>query len=616
MTTPAPRRTETVSDHLVDRLGAWGVRRVFGYPGDGINGVMGALRRVGADARGGAVAFVQVAHEEFAGLMAVAHAKFTGEVGVCVATSGPGAIHLLNGLYDAKLDHQPVVAIVGQQSLVGAGGSAQQETDLAALLQDVAGAYCATVSRPEQLRHVVDRAFRIALGERSVTAIILPHDVQLLPAVETPAREHAHQHSAAGHVPPRLLPRDDELRRAAAVLDAGERVAVLVGAGALQAGDAVASLADRLGAGVAKALLGKAVLPDDLPFVTGSVGWLGTSASNRMMRSCDTLLIVGSNFPYTEFLPPEGQARGVQIDVAPRNLALRFPVEVPLAGEASETLAALLPLLGEAPPARAQARRRWRAQIEDWTRESLEEAERQAAVPASPISPRQVVRALSQRLPERSVVTADSGTAAVWLARDIRLRRGMQASLSGSLATMGCAIPYALAAKFAGSDRCALALVGDGAMQMSGLSALVDVAKYWQGWRDPRLVVLVLNNRDLNYVTWEQRAMEGEPRYAASQSLPDLPYAAFARLLGLDGVRIERADDVDAAVERAMAADRPFVIDALVDPAVPTLPPAPKPAIRERLEGALDQESAQGGEVAAEADAVRDQLAALGLSKG
>jgi pyruvate dehydrogenase (quinone) len=610
MTAP-PTRAATVADQLVERLRAWSVRRVFGYPGDGVNGVMGALQRVGAHAAGGPIAFVQAAHEELAGLMAVGHAKFTGEVGVCVVTSGPGAIHLLNGLYDAKLDHRPIVAIVGQQALAGLGGSAQQETDLEAILQDVASAYHATVSDPEQLRHVVDRAFRVALAERTVTAIVLPHDVQREPASPEPAHEHARQHSAPGWLPPRLLPRDEDLRRAAGLLNAGERVAILAGAGALAAGDALEKVADRLEAGVAKALLGKAVLPDALPCVTGSIGWLGTSASNRMMKACDTLLIVGSNMPYTEFLPAEGQARGVQIDVAARNLALRYPVEVPLAGDAQETLGALLPLLDEPADALREGRARWRAQLDAWKRE--DDADRDDAPPGStgaPLDPRTLVRAASHRLPERAVLTADSGTSAVWLAREVRIREGMMASLSGGLATMGCAIPYAIAAKFAHPDRFALALVGDGAMQMSGLSALVDVAKHWRAWRDPRLLVVVLNNRDLAYVTWEQRVMEGEPRYAASQALPDVPYADFARMLGLDGVRVERAEQVGPAIERGLTSDRPVVIDALVDPSVPTLPPSLKPPQHERLDAALDAERVRGD--AALADAVRAHLDGAG----
>ena len=592
-----PDSKPTVSDQLLDRLEAWGVRRLFGFPGDGINGVMGALNR--ADGR---FEFVQVAHEELAGLMATAHAKFTGEVGVCVCTSGPGAIHMLNGLYDAKLDHQPVVALVGQQAFAGVGGSTQQETNLRALLQDVASSYLETVVKPEQLAHVVDRAFRAALGGRTVAAIILPHDVQLEDAVVDPPHEHGRQHSAPGFTPSRPVPPEELLRQAADVLNAGRKVAILVGAGALHASEQVMQVAERLGAGVAKALLGKAVLPDDLPYVTGAVGWLGTSASNRMMRECDTLLMIGTNFPYTEFLPKSGQARGVQIDVEPRNLALRYPIEVPIIGDAADTLTRLLPLLDET------RQESWRDDIEQWARDAWATAERHAHAQANPVNPQLVVWELDQRLPDNSILTADSGTSAVWLARCIRIREGMSASLSGGLATMGCAVPYALAAKLAHPDRPVFGLVGDGAMQMIGLNALIDVAKQWRAannggrpWRDQRLVLLVLNNRDLNFVTWEQRAMDGDPRYVASQALPDLPYADFARMLGLDGVRVERPEDIGAAWDRALASDRPFVIDAVVDAAVPTLPPE----LEKEQEDKLTQALSNGDP---DADAVLEQL--------
>jgi pyruvate dehydrogenase (quinone) len=592
----------TVSDHLLQRLEAWNVRRIFAYPGDGINGIMGALRRVTEDDGNERFDVVQVAHEELAGLMATAHAKFTGEVGVCLATSGPGAIHLLNGLYDAKLDHQPVVAIVGQQAFAGVGGSTQQETNLRSILQDVASSFLETLSTPEQTRHLIDRAFRAAIGGRTVAAIIVPHDVQQKPAVLEPSHEHGRQHSAAGYVPPRLLPRDEELRRAADVLNAGRKVAIIAGAGALHATDELIAVAERLGAGVAKALLGKAAVPDDLPFVTGSVGWLGTLASNRMMQECDTLLLVGTNFPYTEFLPKEGQARGVQIDVEPRNLSLRYPMEVALAGDSAETLAALLPLLADR---RADS---WRGEVEQWVRDNRALTERQAHAPADPVNPLRVIWELDQRIPDDAIITADSGTSAYWMGRDIRLRRGMKASVSGGLATMGCGLPYALAAKLAFPERPVIALVGDGAMQMTGLSALIDVAKRWklahargEPWRDPRFVVLVLNNRDLSYVTWEQRVMEGDPRYAATQSLPDLAYADYARLLGLDGVRVERPEDVATAWERALASDVPFVIDAVVDRNVPTLPPELKSEQEDKLAKAL-----AGGD--ADAEAVLEQL--------
>src|SRR5215213_6096551 len=460
---------ETVSDFLVHRLKAWGVQRLYGYSGDGINGILGALDRAGNDP-----VFIQVRHEENASLMACAHAKFTGTVGVCLATQGPGAIHLLNGLYDARLDHQPVVAIVGDITQMSGGSRYQQEVDLPTLFKDVASAFLEVVSDPAQVRHVIDRAVRIALAERTVTCIIVPHNVQTQEAVTAPPHEHGAMHSAIGYAPPRIVPRDEELRRAAEVLNAGQRVAILIGAGALGAGPEVIETAEALGAGVAKALLGKAALPDDLPFVTGSVGWLGTTASNRMMERCDTLLMIGTGFPYNEFLPQPGAARGVQIDLNPGMLGVRYPIEVGLTGDSAETLRALLPLLTR------QTDRSWREEIEASVDEWWREAERRALEPADPLNPQLLFHELSPRLPDDCIIAADSGTSTVWYARGLKLRRGMSASVSGTLATMGCAIPYALAAKLAHPDRPVIALLGDGAMQMIGFNALVDVAKQWR----------------------------------------------------------------------------------------------------------------------------------------
>jgi pyruvate dehydrogenase (quinone) len=499
--------------------------------------------------------------------MACAHAKFTGEVGVCLATSGPGAIHLLNGLYDAKLDHQPVLAIVGQQARAAMGGSYQQEVDLPGLFKDVAHEYVHTAMTPEQMRHLVDRAMRIAKVERTVTCLILPHDVQDLDAVETPPRKHGTVHSGIGVSLPHVVPRDQDLRRAAEALNAGKKVAMLVGAGALHATDEVIEVADQLGAGVAKALLGKAALPDDLPFVTGAIGLLGTRPSWNMMSGCDTLLMVGSSFPYSEFLPEEGQARGVQIDIDGRMLGIRYPMEVNLIGDAAPTLRALLPLL------QRKEDRSWRrlteADVADW----WQVLEAQAMNDADPVNPQRVFWELSPRLPEDCILTADSGSCANWYARDIRIQRGMMASLSGTLATMGPAVPYAIAAKFAHPSRLVVALVGDGAMQMNGINGLITIAKYWEEWSNPRLVVLVLNNRDLNQVTWEQRALAGDPKFPASQEVPDFPYARFAESLGLMGVRVDRPEQIGDAWDRVLGADRPAVLEAVTDPNVPPLPP-------------------------------------------
>jgi pyruvate dehydrogenase (quinone) len=552
-----------VSDFLISRLAEWGVDRIYGYPGDGINGIMGALGRAGDDGP----RFVQVRHEEMAAFMACGHAKFTGRPGVCLATSGPGAIHLLNGLYDARMDHQPVVAIVGQQALSALGGDYQQEVDLQTLFKDVAREYLQMASSPDQLRHLVDRAMRIAIAERTVTCLIVPNDVQELDAVETPPRAHGMLHSGLGYTTPTIAPQDDDLRRAAEILNSGERVAMLVGAGALHATDEVVETAERLGAGVAKALLGKAAVPDDLPFVTGSIGLLGTKPSWDMMQSCDTLLMVGSSFPYSEFLPKEGQARGVQIDIDGRMLGMRYPMELNLVGDSRATLRALLPLLAQ------KSDRRWRDTIETNVSDWWHLLEQRATQVADPVNPQRVFWELSRQLPDGAILTSDSGSAANWFARDLKLRRGMMASLSGNLATMGPGVPYAIAAKFAYPDRPVIALVGDGAMQMNGINELITIAKYWREWSDPRLVVMVLNNRDLNQVTWEQRAMEGDPKFEASQDLPDFPYAEFARMAGLEGVRVERPDQIVDAWQEALSSDRPFLLEAVTDPSVPPIPP-------------------------------------------
>jgi pyruvate dehydrogenase (quinone) len=570
---------QMVSDFLVQRLREWGVRRIYGYPGDGINGILGALGRAGNDPE-----FIQVRHEETAALMATGYAKLTGDVGVCLATQGPGAIHLLNGLYDARLDHQPVVAIVGQVTRGAGGGRHQQEVDLPTLFKDVAGSFVGVAADPAQMRHLVDRAMRIAIAERTVTCLIVPHDLQSQPAEPNPPHTRGMQHSALGYSDPIVIPTDRDLDRAAEVLNAAQRPAIIAGAGALGASEEVAAVARRLGAGVAKALLGKAVLPDDLPFVTGSVGWLGTAASNDMMKECDTLLMVGTGFPYTEFLPEPGQARGVQIDLNPGVLALRYPMEVALTGDSAATLSALLPRLRE------RERSDWIGHVERNIRQWWEDATQRAETPASPMNPRRFFYELSRQLPDRTILTADSGTGTVWCAREVKLREGMSFAVSGTLATMGCSLPYAFAARFAHPDRPVVAVVGDGAMQMSGMTELISISKYREMWSDQPFVIVVLNNRDLSYVTWEQRAMDGEPRFVPSQAIPDVPYANYARLLGLDGARIESESEIAGALESAFAANRPVVLDVVVDPNTPTLPPTPERQVLDNLAKALAEE--------------------------
>ena len=547
------------ADFFVDRLKAWGVKRIYGYSGDGINGVIGALQRDGG------IDFIQPRHEEMGAFMAVAHAKFTGELGICLATGGPGATHLITGLYDAKLDHMPLLAICGQAEATVRGGSYQQELNLDRVFADVAE-YVQEVSHPAQLPHVVDRAIRLALARRAPSVIIIPKDVQEQ-AFEKPKRAHGFTRSGPGYSRPIVVPTEADLRRAADVLNAGEKVAMLVGAGAAGAADEVIEVAERLGAGVAKALLGKSVLPDDLPFVTGSIGLLGTRPSSDLMNGCDTLLIVGSGFPWSEFLPETGAARAVQIDIDPAMLSLRYPCEVNLHGSAAETLRLLLPML------ESKKDRGWRKKIEGWMGDWWETLEARAKTKAHPVNPQRVVWEMSPRLPENAIVTSDSGSCANWYARDYRVKRGQLASLSGGLASMGAAVPYAIGAKFAHPDRPVVALVGDGAMQMNNMAELITIAKYFERWPDKRLVVCVFNNEDLNEVTWEQRVMNGNPRYDASQDIPDVRYSQFAEQIGLKGIFVDKPKDLASAWDAALSADRPVVLEVKTDPEIAPLPP-------------------------------------------
>ena len=554
--------SETVGDFVMQRMYCWGVRTIYGYPGDGINGFLGALDRASDKLR-----FVQTRHEELAAFMAAAHAKFSGEVGVCMATSGPGAIHLLNGLYDAAKDNQPVVAVVGQQKRMSLGADYQQEVDLHLMFRDVAQQFCATCMHPAQARTLIDRAFRIALATRSVTCVVFPNDVQEEDMIESAPREHGAVYTGVGFKRSRIVPHDEDLDRAAEILNEGKQPAILVGAGALDAAAEVAEVAELLGAGVAKALLGKAVLPDDLPYVTGSIGLLGTRPSDLMMQNCDTLLMVGTGFPYSEWLPKEGQARAIQIDLSQRKLGLRYPVEMPMHGDAKDTLRALIPRL------QRKSNRKWRDGIEAAVRDWWKLLEERAHVDANPINPQYVFWELSPRLPDNVILCADSGSSTNWWARDLKIREGMMASLSGNLATMGPAMPYALAAKFVHPDRPVLATVGDGAMEMNGVNVLVDVAKYWHEWKDPRLVVLVLNNGDLNQVTWEQRVLSGDPKFEASQNLPPFSFAEYAKLLGLEGITMRTKDEVARVWDEALAMQKPVLVEAFTDPEVPPLPP-------------------------------------------
>jgi pyruvate dehydrogenase (quinone) len=547
------------ADFFVDRLKTWGVKRIFGYSGDGINGVIGALQRDGG------IDFIQPRHEEMGAFMAVAHAKFTGELGVCLATGGPGATHLLTGLYDARADHMPLLAICGQAETTVRGASYQQELNLDRMFADVAE-FVQEVSHPAQLPHVIDRAARLAIARRGPSVIILPKDLQELP-YEAPKRAHGFTRSGPGYSRPVIVPAEADLRRAADILNSGKKVAILIGAGAMGAADEVTAVAEALGAGVAKALLGKTVLADDLPFVTGCIGLLGTRPSSDLMTGGDTLLMVGTGFPWSEFLPKTGAARAVQIDVDPAMLSLRYPCEVNLHGDAAETLRLLLPLLER------KADRDWRDTIEGWMRDWWGTLQARAVTKAHPVNPQRVVWEMSPRLPDNAIVTSDSGSCANWYARDYRVKRGQLASLSGGLASMGAAVPYAIGAIFAHPDRPVVALVGDGAMQMNNMAELITIAKYCDRWAERRLITCVFNNEDLNEVTWEQRVMNGNPRYDASQDIPDVRYSKFAEIIGLKGVFVDDPDDLGQAWDEALAADRPVVLEVKTDPEIAPLPP-------------------------------------------
>ena len=551
----------TVADYLLERLRAWDIEHVFAYPGDGINGILAAWGRADNKPQ-----FIQARHEEMAAFEAVGYAKFSGRPAVCMATSGPGAIHLLNGLYDAKLDHVPVIAIVGQTSRSAMGGSYQQEVDLLSLFKDVASEFVEMVTVPEQLPGVLDRAIRTALAERAPTAIIIPSDVQELP-YSAPTHAFKMVPSSLGAAWPTAVPGDAAIAQAAEILNAGSKVAILAGSGARGARGELIQVANLLGAGIAKPLLGKDVLSDELPFVTGSIGLLGTRPSYELMKNCDTLLTVGSSFPYTQFLPEFDQARAVQIDIDGKFIGMRYPNELNLVGDAAATLRALIPLLH---PKDDQS---WREGIEANVTRWWEVMESEAMVEADPVNPMRLFHELSTRLPDNAIVSADSGSSANWYARQLKFRGDIRGSLSGNLATMGPGVPYGIGAKFAAPDRPAIVFAGDGAMQMNGLAELITVKHYWEQWSDPRLIIAILHNDDLNQVTWEMRAMEGAPKFAESQTLPDVDYAAFARSLGLGGINVDKPDEVGPAWDAALAADRPTVLDVRTDPSIPPIPP-------------------------------------------
>jgi len=574
-----------VAHFMLERLREWGVHRVYGYPGDGINAFLGAFERVGDDPL-----FTQTRHEEMAAFMACAHSKFTGHIGACIATSGPGAIHLANGLYDAKLDHQPVIAIVGQQKRQSVGAHYQQEIDLQSFFKDIAG-FVSTVMDQHSARHVLDRAIKSALTERRPAVVIVPDDVAEAEYSEPP-RMHGSVYTSPTWSQPHMVPDKELLRQAADILNAGEKVAILIGQGARRAESEVLEAADVLGAGIAKALLGKDAVPDDLPIVTGSIGLLGTEPSHKMMMNCDTLFMVGTSFPYAEWLPAEGKAKCVEIDIDGSMIGVRYPNDVSLVGDSKDTLQALLPLL------KRKSNRKWQDGIKDEVATWWRVLEDRAHQDADPINPQLVFWELNQRLPEGLITTSDSGSATNWWARQIAIRKGMQASLSGTLATMVPGVPYAIAAKFAFPERPVIAFTGDGAFEMLGMNELLTVKRYMDQLcsANPTLIFAVLVNEDLNQVSYEQRVLAADPKNPATQTVPYVPAAEFARLLGLDGIKVEKPADVGPAWDRALASDRPVLLEFITDPQVPPLPPHVKPQmLKKTIKGlAHGDEDARG----------------------
>lgn len=549
-----------VSDWVLGRLREWGVHRIYGYPGDGINGFLGALDRAQSDPE-----LIQTRHEEMAAFMATGHAKFTGEVGCCMATSGPGAIHLLNGLYDAKLDHRPVVAIVGQQKSFSMGTHYQQEVDLISLYKDVSE-FVQVCAQPSMARQLIDRAFKVAKSNQTVATVIIPADIQEQ-EFSPPPKTHGAVYTSVGYSHPRVLPDKDELQQAADILNEGQKVAMLIGQGAAGAQDEVVETAELLGAGVTKALVGRSAIPDDLPFVTGPIGLLGSMPTDQMMYECDTLFMIGTSFTYAEWLPDPGQARGVEIDIDGRYIGIRYPMDAHVVGDAKETLRELIPLL------QRKQDRSWREKIEGNINEWHRVLEDRANQQFDSLNPQYVTAELSPRLPDGAIVTGDAGSPTNWWARHLTLRDGMQASLSGTLATMGPGVPYAIAAKFAYPERPVIAMVGDGAFQMNGMNEMITCLRYLDRLNVGPLIFTVFNNEDLNQVTWEQRALAGDPKYPGSQWIPSIPYADYANLIGLKGIYCDDPKKVDAAWDQALSANGPVVLEFKTDQEVPPLPP-------------------------------------------
>lgn len=541
----------TAADILIDTITDWGVEVVFGLPGDGINGLMEALRK-----RQDRIRFVQVRHEESAAFMACGYAKYTGKLGVCLATSGPGGIHLLNGLYDAKLDGAPVLAITGHHYHDLIDTHQQQDVDLDRVFMDVA-VYNTRIMGVSHVESVANLACRTALAYRGVAHINFPVDLQESTGGERSKRARP-GHSSDVMARGANAPAEADLRRAAEVLNAGRKVAILAGRGALGAQDELEAVAERLGAPIVKALLGKAAVADDSPYTTGGIGLLGTLPSQQAMEECDTLFIVGSSFPYIEFLPKPGQARGVQIDVNPVRIGLRYPVEVGLVGDTRRTLKALLPLLD------AQADRRFLEHAQERMRDWSALMEQQGTREDKPMKPQVVARELGRRLPANAIVSCDSGTIAAWWARHVPVKRGQMHSLSGTLASMANGLPYSIAAQIAHPDRPCVAFVGDGGFSML-MAEFATCVKY----QLPVKIVIIKNN-SLGQIKWEQMVFLGNPEYGCD--LHPIDFAAFARACGGTGFTVEDPAQCGRILDEALAQPGPVIVEAVVDPFEPPMP--------------------------------------------
>jgi pyruvate dehydrogenase (quinone)/pyruvate oxidase len=543
------------SDVLVETILAWGVDTVFGLPGDGINGIMEALRK-----RKDRIRFIQVRHEESAAFMACAYAKHTGKLGCCLATSGPGGIHLLNGLYDAKLDGQPVLAITGMQFHDLADTHTQQDVELDKLFENVC-VYNTRCMGPAHMENIAELACRAALVYRGVSHLCIPVDFQELEVKSKGngrSDRNIPKHVSDTAADSARIPCDDDLQKAAVILNAGKRIAILAGRGALRAGELLEHTAEKLSAPIVKALLGKAAVPDDHPYTTGGIGLLGTLPSQEVMEECDTLLIVGSSFPYLEFMPKPGQARAVQIDLDPLRIGIRYPVEVGLVGDSRRSLEKLLPLLKT--NGRGSFLRQAQASMKDWNARMAE----QASVSSVPMKPQRLAFELGKRLPTDAIVNCDSGTIATWWARHISAKRGQMHTISGNLATMACGLPYTIASQIAFPDRLCVGFVGDGGFSML-MAEFVTAVRY----RLPIKIVIVKNN-SLGQIKWEQMAFLGNPEYECD--LTPIRFADFARACGGTGFTIEDPAQCGDTLDRALANPGPTIVEAVVDPNEPPMP--------------------------------------------